>query len=206
MKVKLNYINQSEGKNNPHIVIFQKPTNPDWNTEIIAWKVIKNCGYGNYHPFEYDFDLQVNASDSYGNFTPQLKASPGDTFEMIKEDGGTVLKLSSDVRSTSKQIVIENNLAMGSINAFCYRSNSLCAKKSSFAPGEKCLFELKSTLYIGVVAHIEEGKGIGAAVLNDINTEFSLLGLKSADIVMHGGGEGAEAQPYTFTLENAVYM
>jgi hypothetical protein len=43
-----------------------------------------------------------------------------------------------------------------------------------------------------------------SAVVSNINTELSLLGIKSADIVMTGGGPGASATPFAFSLENVV--
>ena len=45
---------------------------------------------------------------------------------------------------------------------------------------------------------------MNSAILSDINTELSLLGIQSADIVMTGGGAGPQATPFEFTLENVV--
>jgi hypothetical protein len=43
-----------------------------------------------------------------------------------------------------------------------------------------------------------------SAVVEQVNTEFSLLGIASADIVMTGGGSGPDAQPFSFTFQNVV--
>jgi hypothetical protein len=59
-------------------------------------------------------------------------------------------------------------------------------------------------LFIGVVSQVEEGEVMNSAILSDINTELSLLGIQSADIVMTGGGAGPQATPFEFTLENVV--
>ena len=45
---------------------------------------------------------------------------------------------------------------------------------------------------------------MNSAILGDINTEISLLGISRADIVMRGGGAGAGSTPLSFTLENVV--
>ena len=46
-------------------------------------------------------------------------------------------------------------------------------------------------IWIGVVSQIEQGQVMNSAILSDINTEISLLGISRADIVMRGGGAGA---------------
>ena len=48
------------------------------------------------------------------------------------------------------------------------------------------------------------GKLMNSAVISSINTELSLLGIASADIVMTGGGSTKTATPFRFTLENVV--
>ena len=45
---------------------------------------------------------------------------------------------------------------------------------------------------------------MNSAIIGDINTEISLLGVASADIVMTGGGPGQNATAFQFTLENVV--
>ncbi|MDC0684919.1 hypothetical protein [Sorangium atrum] len=41
-------------------------------------------------------------------------------------------------------------------------------------------------------------------MISSVNTELSLLGIASADIVMAGGGAGVDSTPFVFTLENIV--
>ena len=45
---------------------------------------------------------------------------------------------------------------------------------------------------------------MNSAIISNINTELSLPGIASADIVMTGGGSGANSAPFTFNLENTV--
>jgi len=46
---------------------------------------------------------------------------------------------------------------------------------------------------------------MNSAVVSSINTELSLIGIASADIVMTGGGAGPAATPFEFAFENVVY-
>ncbi len=48
---------------------------------------------------------------------------------------------------------------------------------------------------------------MNSAIVSEINTELSLLGIASADIIMTGGGAaGQGAQPFVFNLENIVHI
>lgn len=206
MNIQLKYINKSNDKNNSDVVIFQKPTNPDYDMETIAWKVIRNCGSGDYHPFEYNFNLQINAADSWGNYTPLFDADPGDLLQMVKDDTGDVLKLTSGGSTKPDEIQVVNKLTKGSIDACCYRSGKLLARKTNVVPDEEAIFEFLPKIYIGIISDIVEGEVMNSAIVNQINTEISLLGLKSADLVMRGGGAGATSSAYTFSLDSKVYM
>jgi hypothetical protein len=65
-------------------------------------------------------------------------------------------------------------------------------------------YQLQPSLFIGVASNVTQGAVVDAAVASALNTELSLKGIRSADIVMTGGGEGSPAQPFQFRLENVV--
>jgi hypothetical protein len=92
--IKLNFINKSADTNNSSVVIFQQNVAEDFGEIAIAWQVIQNCGRLNNHPFTYPMNFEVSASDSYGNYTPQLAATNGQAFDMILDTSGDVLQLS----------------------------------------------------------------------------------------------------------------
>ncbi|KAF0249392.1 MAG: hypothetical protein FD167_1216 [bacterium] len=200
--VKLNFINNSNDSNNSEIVIFQKNVSTGYDELAVAWTVIENCGVGDNHPFTYPLDMNVSASDSYGNFTPQLLAYPGQAFEVILDRSGDVLVPASSPSASPKDIEVRNSLTQGSINACVYRDGKLLAAKTNIVPLEKAVFQFKPTIWIGVAAEIEEGQVMNSAILSLINTEINLLGVASADIVMTGGGAGSTSKPYTFKLMN----
>lgn len=204
--IKLNFINKSNDTNNSSIVIFQQNVAENFGEIAIAWKVIKNCGRLDNHPFTFPMNFQVSASDSYGNYTPQLAADNGQAFEMIRDTSGDVLQLSKVPATNPNEVEVRNNLTSGTIAANCYKDGKLLAAKIGLAPGQKAVFEFQPTIYIGATSQIEEGDFIDTAMTSQINTPLNLLGIISADIVMTGGGPGSGANPFYFSLENVQYL
>lgn len=201
--IKLNFVNKSNDVNNSRVVIFQKQVNPDFNEEVIAWTVIQNCGQGMHHPFNYYVGVQLSVSDSYGNYTPTINASPGQLFIIEETPTGEILTYTGPA-SNPDEIQVLNAMPKGAFNANCYRSGKLLAQNRNLVPQQEAIFEFLPKIYIGVLSEVVEGQVLNSAVVSQVNTELSLFGIKSADIVMRGGGTGKEATPFTFDLENTV--
>ncbi|KYG80953.1 hypothetical protein EV198_2829 [Roseivirga ehrenbergii] len=199
--VQLNFVNESNDQNNSEVVIFQKNVAEDFDEIAVAWKVIKNCGRGDYHPFTYSSLYQVAMSDSYGNYTPQLSATQGQAFEMVLASSGDLIKYLGPA-TAANEIILKNSLQKGAVSGYVYRDGSVAALKSNIAPAQQAIFEFKPTIFIGVASQVTQGQIMNSAIISSINTEISLLGIASADIVMTGGGAGANATPFTFSLEN----
>jgi hypothetical protein len=204
MDIQLNFINQSADADEPTIVIFQKNVATGY-IEAVAWKVIQCCGQGDNHPFAYPTTMQVSASDSYGNYEARLDAQPGDAFQVTLTSSGDTLSKAPTPANYPTEVQIQNNLPQGAINAHIFRGGSLLATKTSVAPGQMAAFEFQPTLWIGAVSQAVEGQVMNSAVVEQVNTELSLLGIASADIVMTGGGPGQNSRPLAFTLQNVVY-
>lgn len=202
---RLNFINRSNDRNHSRIVIFQKAEKTSFDELTIAWKVIKNCGQGDYHPFTYEYDMQITSGDSYGNFTYPSTAYPGDRFDMILDPSGDILQKSSQRSASASSVEVYNDLSKGSINANIYRSGKLLATKNVVAPGQKAVFDFKPCIYVGVASEIEQGEVMDSAVLSEINKQIYLTGIASADLVMTGGGSGKNSTSFQFALENVVY-
>lgn len=196
--VQLTFYNKSNETNNPEIALVQKGQN-------IAWTLIQNCGVGSSHPFVYAGGSTVAAEDAWGNYSQQLKANPGEAFEMVKDATGDVILRSSTPATNPATIQIENNLPQGSINAQVYKTGRLLAQQTGVAPEQMAVFEFKPILMIGAVSGIEQGQVMDSAVISQINTEFNLTGIASADIIMTGGGPGPSATPFMFSLTNIQY-
>jgi len=203
MDIELNVINHSNDANNPDIVIFQRNIANDFDEEAVAWKVIQNLGHGWNHPFRYASQLMVSAGDAYGNHTPQLSADDGQAFEMQRDASGDILRIAGESASP-KEIAVRNNLETDDISAGIRRSGSLLSVATEVAPGQISVFQFKPVIFIGVVSQIEEGQVMNSAIVSEINTEISLLGIASADIVMTGGGPGPNSKPFEFTVQNVV--
>jgi hypothetical protein len=203
MDIQLNFINNSNDTSNSQIVVFQKNVATNFNETAVAWQVIENCGVGDNHPFSFPMAMQVNAVDSWGNHTPRQCASNNQLFSLSKNGSGNTLGLSGPATSSS-EVQVRNDLNQGAISASIYKDDKLLATKKSIAPGQKAVFEFKPTIWIGAVSEVVAGAVMDSAVIQDVNTELSLLGISSADIVMTGGGPGRSSAPISFRLENIV--
>ncbi len=193
MEVKLNFINKSKDTNNSDVFIFQKDVAPDSEEIVIAWKVIRNCGPGESHPFVFPWPLSVAAMDRDGNYTPTLEAKAGYEFQMVRDASGNMLKY-----LPLRDIQLYNHLPSGAITALVHRDGKLLAMRKNVIPGEKAVFHFRPVLYIGVAAEITEESPLSPEIVSDVDAEISLLGVHSANIVMTGGG----ATPFIFSLEN----
>jgi hypothetical protein len=204
MDIQLNFINQSADANNSQIVVFQKNVAAGYEELAVAWKVIEHCGFGDNHPFVYPMTMQVSASDSYGNYTPKLDAQPGNAFQVTLTTSGDMLTRSG-ISNYPTEVQVSNNLPQGAVNANIYKNGTLLATKSTIAPGQMAAFQFQPTIWIGAVSQVTQGQVMNSAIVEQVNTELSLLGMASADIVMTGGGPGKSSQPFAFTLQNVSW-
>jgi hypothetical protein len=204
MDIRLNFINRSNDQSNSDVLVFQKNPATGFEELAIAWLVIRNCGRGDNHPFVYPQAMAVGCSDAWGNYTPRLVAQNGQLFHMIKNASGDVLQLAGD-GNDPRAIQVRNDLSAGAIDVTIYKADRPLAATTGVMPAMTVSFQFEPTIYIGVASQIEQGQVINSAIMSTINTEISLLGIASADIVMTGGGPGPKSTPFVFTLENVGY-
>lgn len=200
MNIELTLINQSFDQNNSSVVVFSKNVATDFEETAIAWQVIQNLGRNWSHVFHYPMDNFVGCQDAWGNTSDIHLAQPGQRWEVTRTPSGNGISIDNNPASNPNEIEIINYLQEGAINAQIYKDGKLFSMKTGVAPQQKAVFEFKPTIWIGVVSQVEEGGIMNSAILSNINTEISLLGLIKADIIMTGGGEGASAMPFKFTL------
>lgn len=198
--IEITFINQSNDLNNSSVVIFSKNVATNFDEIAVAWKVIKNCGRNWSHPFKYPILSKVGAKDSYGNISDLKNAVNGQKWDLIRSASGDTLMLDQTPSSSPNEIEIKNNLDIGAIDACIYKDDKVYAIKTGLSPGQKAVFQFKPIIWVGVVSQIEEGQIINSAILSDINTEISLLGIHKADLIMSGGGIGPAATPFQFDL------
>lgn len=202
--IQLRLVNESNDANNSQVVIFQKSVSTDLNEMAVAWKVIQNLGQGWSHSFTYPQAVEVSVQDAWDNFSPALPIQPGQQAVVVQTASGTALRLARGAFSP-EDIQVANDLPVGSISASILRDGRPVAVLTGIAPGQKAAFQFKPSLYIGVVSQVEEGDVMNSAIISDINTQLSLLGIASADIIMTGGGVGTTAQPFQFSLQNVKF-
>lgn len=200
MDIQLNFINQSNDMNNSEVVIFQKNVATNFNETPVAWKVIKNISKNDSHKFSYPSDYAIGIIDSYKNQSNFQAASTGQKWNVLRADSKDYLELDKEAASIPNEVQITNNLEKGSINANLYKDGNLLAATNALLPNQTVSFQLKPTLWIGVVNKVQEGELMDSAIISQVNTEFSLLGITKADIIMTGGGTGADATPFEFQL------
>ncbi len=201
MDIKLNFINNSNDQSNSNYVVFSKNAATNFPELAVAWLVIKNCGQGDNHPFTFPMEQQVGVSDSYGNYTPRQNAENGQKFVVALNTSGTHLSFMGPA-SSNTEIQVVNGLVKGAVNAGIYKDGKLFAVKNGIAPAQMAVFSFKPTIWIGAVSQLDQGEVMNSAILSYINTEISLMGIASADIVVTGGGAGPDSRPFMFNLEN----
>lgn len=204
MDIQLNFINYSNDVANSQVLIFQKNEATNFGELAIAWKVITNCGVGCNHPFVFPLKFEVSSSDSDGNYTPKMLASIGNKFAVEMGKSGHILRLTSEPAASPFEVELKNNLSLGSVSANVFKDGKLLAKHQIVSPAQKAVFQFLPKIFIGVVSDVQQGEEINTAVLSDINTEFDLLGISSADIIMSGGGGGKLATQFRFELDRVV--
>ena len=185
------------------VVIFQK--NKTWQKQpnIVPWKVIKHCSAHQYHPIEYTDELKVSIGDSWGNFSFPQVVEPQTHYEVMKLPIGRQFRKANQQFRDVRGLTIKNNLHRGAISVNVYRNGRLVAQDPVVIPGQQSFFAFEPILYIGAVSDIQEGIVHHSAVMRNVNTQLSLLGVRSADIVMRDSDPRQPSlQPFSFSLEN----
>lgn len=204
MDIQLNLINRSNDAGHSQIVIFQKNAASGVDELPVAWQVIRNLGQGDHYPFVYPLSTTLSTADSWGNYTPQIEADNGLLYSMARApSGGDTLSLQGK-GSSPHEIQCRNDLAQSAISASLFKSGKPLMTKTSIMPGQVAAFVLQPMLYIGVIPATEYGEVMDSAILSNVNTELSLLGVSEANIIMTGGGPGQGSTPFQFTLENVA--
>jgi hypothetical protein len=200
MDIEITFINQSYDANNSSIVIFQKNVAASFDEIAVAWTVIENVGRNWSHKFTFPVSFFVGAQDSWGNVTDLQPAQNGQKWDVVRSTSGDVLSLDSNQASSLNEVEVKNCLSVGAVDAQIYKAGKLLATKTGVSPQQKAVFSFKPTIWVGVVSEMEEGAIMNSAVMSDINTEISLLGITKANLIMTGGGVGSTALPFKFTL------
>lgn len=199
MYILLNFINRTNSSD-AAVVLFQKNLSAASDKSAIAYKVFKNFSPGASELFSFPVTLQMGAYDHDGrHYSPYATAVGGNTF-LLQQANSTEISLYASVKlGDPAQIHLVNLLAKSLADAFLYRDYKMLARLDSIRPLDTAVFEIKNTIWVGVCNQVAEGGVMSAVMLSDIKTEFSLAGIKAADLVMTG-----DQGKYNFALENVI--
>lgn len=197
MSIKLRFVNHSNDTNNSEVVIFQKD---EFDGSAVAWKVIRNCGVGDWHPFQLS-ELKLVIGDSLGNISESTNIVESGQRWLVEKSCN---RLDNRHPANKNQIEVKNSLGIGSIDVMICRDDKVLSIKKGISPEQVAFFEFKPTIHIGIAYRIKEGQVLTPDVISDINTELSLLNIYSADIVMSEGGVGPEVKALSFKLDNEL--
>jgi len=190
----LRYINQSDTVGPVDIITFQKNVAIGFSADSVAWRIV-SLSQNESESTTYDRRLQLGY-DNPDDVTI-VNASPGNLYGL----NNGIYYAGPGSSGSEIQTINTNDY---SVDVKIYRSGKLLSMQSA-DDNETSDFQFSPTIWIGVVSEISEGSVIDEAVMSEINTEISLLGIKSADIVMTGGGVGPSATPYSFSLQNITF-
>lgn len=205
MDIKLRFFNHSIDGNTSEVVIYQKNLTTSIASLSMAWKVIHYCGRDCYHPFVYPDSYEVAVADGNGSFSPRMQAQNGQRLQLLSTPTGSRrLSLAGNASASNELELL--NMSRGAIDVHVFNDGRIIGIETSVVPGQKAVFQYKPALWVTVASQVIEGMAISSAVMSNVATEISLIGIASADVVMTGGGPGEYSTPYQFKLENTVQI
>lgn len=197
--IHITFINNSNDANNSSVVIFQQNVAASFDEIAVAWTVIENSAQGQQTPIVFPTDLQIAVVDGRGNRSAPIAAQPGQAFVMRAPTGPQPAP--DPAAPDPDEICLFNALPVGAITVEIYRAGRLLATQTGVPPQQTAAFKFSHSLWVGPSHQVTQGQVLNSADLAKVNTELSLLGVASANIVMSGGGAGPTATPFTFTLQ-----
>ncbi len=197
-KITLSLINRSKDIDNTQIIIFQK----NMAQMEPPWQVIDSYP-GSTQSIIYSLDYGLSTTDKEGNSSPILKVKDGEKYQLVETSLGNELQLDKS-SSNPKSIVVENKLPQKSIDAFLYKDGEILSEKTGITSGKEWSFPVIHSITIGLLPKDYEIDIGNKSKFNDFTCmqEIELNNIKSAELVLTGGGEGPKAKPFQFKLQN----
>jgi len=195
--IDLKYVNRSSDDAIPDVVVVQKDDGAPDLHNAVAWKVIRRCARGLFHPFQFPFPLEICLGNDFGNFTERMPASPGARFAIRPLWHGREL-VPRGADGGSDDIAIRNELPRGAADICLYRDGRLVARRGALVPGQSATFRMRPVLWFGAMSGVRQGQRLGDAVLDAPLAALPLTGLASATIVLRGGRD----RPCEFAFED----
>ncbi|MGK4567557.1 hypothetical protein [Flavobacterium sp. 3HN19-14] len=205
--IKIDIINKSQDPSKGDIVIFQKnyPTGDQMMEDDklfpVVWEVKHYFEVLNKHLIIHQDDLILYAFNEKGIAAPEIPVYGGQVFDVTGNDDAIETQLSAETTDKKTEITVRNKVLGSSIRIDLKRRDSVSHyyAMKTLAAGQSKTFDFGAKLYIGTVPGLREGDILDGELKSKVK-EIDLYGIKSADVVITGGG----AEPFVFTLENIV--
>lgn len=192
--ITLNFMNKTSTPS-INVVLLQKNINVA-ETTAMAWTTIPFSNIGDNVKINYSPNLQIQFVSQSGNISEKITAAAGNKF---LASGTNTIALNGNAGLPS-DIELENTTG-STIAILIYRNGKVIYRKDSITNGQTVVVELKPTFFADINKDISQGEIIEAGDLANFNTEISLIGIASSDVIVSGGG----TDPYQFSLDNVVF-
>ncbi len=182
--------------------MLQKNLTKDRKGGIIAWKVVRNLGKDDYHPFQFPLEIAIGASDTLGvQIGLPVMAEYGERYAVVQDKTANRI-VSHGSGAVENGVELINQLKRGAIYAQAYRDGRLLAAHSKTGPRRSAVLSFDQFIWIGVVEGVQEGDVLSPTDVTQVSAKLNLMGFRSADIVMMGGGNDPNIRPFSFELQN----
>ncbi len=195
METWLQFVNQAETLNLPEVVLYQINLASS-QSQPVAWKVIRRCPFDWTHPIRIPSDYELKVQDEYGHVKEPILAKAGQNWTLtehsvvLNNEKGIDLCLLNGTQNRVSKVMIT-------------RSGRPLACESGLPPKGEARFRFDRCFWIKAGVGFKEGEPL------EINPRWPpqpllLTGVRSADVVMTGGGYGPHARPFSFHLSRVV--
>ncbi len=203
------------------VVLFKRNSAAGFDDVVVAWKVIR-CPAGQDARVVVPFAQQIGVYDPCGAHAGLEDAFAGDMFSIAPGDGasdggghaaaprlgriaGKLVKAGAAERfgdqGRPKQLAavgpnmvgVRNATPDRALDVVLYKDGRPLCRQNALAPGAAAVFEVLPYLHAAVCQGITEGALVDAATVAGA-TRISLLGLKSAELVLTGAAGTADFQ------------
>ncbi|WP_426197362.1 hypothetical protein [Massilia sp. DWR3-1-1] len=173
------------------VVLFKKNSAAGADDAVLAWKVIRICA-GQHARVVLPFSQQIGVFDPCGAHAGLHDAFAGDMFD-VAAGAGTPLLARSVVAAGPNMVGVRNATAAGLLEVVLYKDGRPLCRCGAVAPATTAVFEVLPYLHVAVCPGITEGAIVDAHAVAGA-TRISLLGLKSADLVLTGNAGHSQFQ------------
>lgn len=195
--VLLTVLNRSHSKSPAQLVLFKRNSaaEGDADESVVAWKVIRCAPGQRVHvvvPLSQQVGVFAPAGDVTGAHAGLETARAGELFTVSAQAGAPQLRKAmangehGQGRVGANMLGVQSNMAAGVLDVVLYKDGRPLCLHPHLQPGATAMFEVLPYLHVASGVGLIEGAPVDADTVRAA-TRISLLGLKSADLVLGGG-------------------